>query len=87
MDEFGVHAAQGLGLVSLALEIGVRQSREAPTLLRAPASLKLPPVHNRDRWQEIAASQFGGARRMAAHLADDRGHGEHEAGDKWRPAL
>ena len=35
---------------------------EARTLLRAPASPEWPPIHQRDRWQKIAASQIDGAR-------------------------
>src|SRR5580704_18840271 len=65
---------------------GSRSSSGSTCLREAPASPELPPVHKRDRWQEIAASQVDGAWRMAVHLEDDRGHCEHEAGDKLRPA-
>ena len=57
-------------------------SRSAPV---EPASFpELPPMHQRDRWQKIAASQIDGSRRMAVHLEDDRRYGEHEAGNQRR---
>jgi hypothetical protein len=66
---------------SLAIEMGPPRNSEAGTLLRAPASPGLPPIHQRDRWQKIAASQIDGSRRMAVHLEGDRRYGEHEAGN------
>jgi hypothetical protein len=66
---------------SLAIEMGPPRNSEAGTLLRAPASPGLPPIHQRDRWQKIAASQIDSSRRMAVHLEGDRRYGEHEAGN------